>query len=233
MSDQADLDRLRAEYADRSARLAHSDRYSLFNTRHLFMVQQRQRQILRLLKREGLMPLDQTRILEVGCGRGEKLLEALSFGAAPDRLYGMDLLPDRLRVAHTLLPHLALACADGQHLPYASGSFDLVMQYTVLSSVLDDTIRQHIAGEMRRVLRSGGLILWYDFWLNPTNPQTRGIRKDEVRRLFPGCHCRFHRITLAPPVARRMAPASWLLAATLEKFRLLNTHYLAAIRPLT
>jgi hypothetical protein len=38
-------------------------------------------------------------------------------------------------------------------------------------------------------------------WLNPTNPQTRGIRPAEIRRLFPDCKYHFERITLTPPGA--------------------------------
>ena len=86
-----------------------------------------------------------------------------------------------------------------------------------------------MAAEMRRVLRPGGLIVWYDFWTNPTNPQVRGIRPDEVRRLFPGCRCQFRRVTLAPPLARRLVRLSWTSALLLEKLRLLNTHDLAII----
>jgi hypothetical protein len=85
---------------------------------------------------------------------------------------------------------------------------------------------------MMRVVKRNGLILSYDFWLNPSNPQTRGLRPDEIRRLFPGCRFEFHRITLAPPIARRLVPASWLLCAFLEKLKIFNTHYLVAIRPL-
>ena len=77
---QHDLDRLRAEYADRERRLAGSDIYSPFNTAHLFMTQQRQRVTLKTLRRFGFYPLDQRRILEVGCGRGGVLLEYLSYG---------------------------------------------------------------------------------------------------------------------------------------------------------
>ncbi|MFM8320013.1 MAG: hypothetical protein ACKOC5_03775 [Chloroflexota bacterium] len=36
-----DLDRLRKEYADREKRFAGDDRYSLFNTANLFLIQQR------------------------------------------------------------------------------------------------------------------------------------------------------------------------------------------------
>ena len=85
---------------------------------------------------------------------------------------------------------------------------------------------------MMRVVKAGGLILSYDFWLNPTNPQTRGIRPSEIRRLFPGCRFEFQRITLAPPIARRSVPISWLLSAFLEKLSLFNSHYLVAIQPI-
>ena len=77
------------------------------------------------------------------------------------------------------------------------------------------------------------MILSYDFWLNPTNPQTRGIRPAEIKQLFPNCHYEFHRITLAPPLARRLAPVSWGLCLFLESLKIFNTHYLVAIRPNT
>jgi len=85
---------------------------------------------------------------------------------------------------------------------------------------------------MLRVLKPNGIILWYDFWLNPTNPQTRGIRPKEIRELFPNCNFEFHKITLAPPIARRIVPLSWGLALFLEGLKIFNSHYLVVIRPL-
>jgi SAM-dependent methyltransferase len=233
MPESADLRRLRAEYAARSHRLAHSHLYSPFNPSHLFAAQQRQRATLSLLRRQGFASLQDCAVLELGCGTGGVLLEYLAYGAAPTRLHGADLLPDRLKDAHRKLPGLPLACADGQNLPYAAANFDLVMQYTAFSSILDQTVKANLAGEMMRVLKPEGLVLWYDFWLNPSNPQTKGIRPAEVRRLFPGCRYEFHRITLAPPLARRLVPFSWTLCVLLESLRLFNSHYLAAIRPLS
>ena len=84
---------------------------------------------------------------------------------------------------------------------------------------------------MRRVLKPGGLILSYDFWLNPLNRQTRGIRPKEIREYFPDSQYSFERITLAPPLAGRLVPLSWTGALTLEALGIFNTHYLAAIRP--
>ncbi|MCL4562620.1 MAG: class I SAM-dependent methyltransferase [Chloroflexi bacterium] len=226
----SDLDRLRAEYASRKDRLAASDLYSPFNTANLFISQQRQRLTLKLLRENGFYPLDPLDILEVGCGTGGILLEYHSFGAHPENTHGVDLLPARLRDAHQHLPGSPILCADGQFLPLPSHFYDLVLQYTVFTSIFDDTIKMKIASEMLRVLKPGGMILWYDFWLNPTNKQTRGIRPAEIRRLFPGCRFDFHKVTLAPPVARRLAPVSWILALLLEKISLLNSHYLAVIR---
>jgi SAM-dependent methyltransferase len=231
LSNADDLQRLRRHYAGRRHTLAGSDRYSPFNPAHLFAIQQRQRAVLALLRRHGLDTLGRRQILELGCGSGGVLLELLGYGAAPRCLHGTDLLLDRVVEGHTRLPHLPLSCSDGQHLPYAGHSFDLVLQYTVFSSVLDDTIKANLAREMRRVLRPGGAILWYDFWLNPTNRQTRGIRPAEIRRLFPNCRIEFQRITLAPPLTRGLIRLSWILCQILEKINVFNTHYLALIRP--
>ncbi len=225
-----DLNRLRTEYAAIETRLADSNPYSLFNPAYLFTVQQRQRAVLKLLRRYGFYPLTNRRIFELGCDRGGILLECLGYGATPRRLHGTDLLPDRIRDAHARLPHLPLTCADGQHLPYQPGVFDLVLQYTVFTSILDDEIKANLARELLRVVKPHGLILWYDFWLNPTNQQTRGIRPVEIRRLFPRCRFEFHRITLAPPICRRLTPVSWLLAYLLEQLKIFNTHYLIAIQ---
>lgn len=226
-----DLDRLRTEYARRQQEGTGPERYSLFHPGQLFMIQQRQRALLALLRREGFSSLANKRILEVGCGSGGVLREFLWYGATPTLLHGAELLEWRVAEAKAATPHLPLSLADGQHLPYADASFDLVAQFTVFSSILDQQVKATIAAEMRRIVKPNGLILWYDFWTNPLNPQTRGVRKTEIRALFPHCQFRFQRITLASPLARWLGPSSWLACYLLESLRAFNTHYLAAIRP--
>ncbi len=225
-----DLDRLRLEYADRSRRLAGRDLYSPFNPAALFALQQRQRQTLRLLRQIGLHDLKGLRILEMGCGSGGVLIEYLACGARPENLHGLDLLPDRLEEARRRLPASPLICADGQRLPYPDASFDLALQYTAFSSLLDEQVRRRIAGELLRTLRPGAWLIWYDFWLNPSNPQARGIRPAEVRSLFPRCKFLFRKVTLAPPISRRIVPVSWILGLFLERLGLFNSHYLSAIQ---
>ena len=227
-----DIARLRKEYEDRKSRLAGRDMYSWFNHSNLFALHQRQRAILATLKKNGFINLPGISILEMGCGNGGVLTEYLEFGALPENIHGVDLLFDRLVHAHHILPGSGIANADGRFLPFPSRIFDLVLQSTAISSILDPELRRNICADMLRVLKPGGIILSYDFWLNPTNRQTHGIRPAEIRRSFPNCSYEFHKITLAPPLARRIVPISWILALTLEKLTIFNSHYLVAIRPL-
>jgi ubiquinone/menaquinone biosynthesis C-methylase UbiE len=225
-----DVARLREEYKDRKRRFAGSDVYSWFNKANLFTLHQRQRAILAALKKNGFTDLPGLFILEMGCGSGGVLSEYLEFGALPENLYGVDLLFDRLLLAHKTLPNSGFANADGQALPFPDRTFDLVLQFTAISSILAPEIRRIICANMLRVLKPGGMILSYDFWLNPTNPQTRGLRPAEIRRLFPDCSYEFHKVTLAPPIARRIVPLSWIAALIMEKLSLFNSHYLGVIR---
>jgi ubiquinone/menaquinone biosynthesis C-methylase UbiE len=226
-----DITRLKDEYENRKQRFANKDIYSWFNKANLFTIHQRQRTILTALRNRNITDLSNLKIFEMGCGGGGVLTEFLNFGASPRNLYGMDLIADRLNHAHAQLPASHFVNADGQHMPFPAHSFDLVLQYTALSSILDSQLRQKIARDMQRVLKPNGIILWYDFWLNPTNPQTRGIRPAEIRSLFPNCNFKFHKSTLAPPIARRIVPFSWGLALLLEGLKIFNSHYIGVITP--
>jgi ubiquinone/menaquinone biosynthesis C-methylase UbiE len=227
----AELERLRAEYADRESRLRGKSTYSLSNPGQLFMVRSRQLEVLKVLARERFGTLENKDILEIGCGDGRILQDFVPLGAEPGRLYGVELLDAPLEKAKRLSPNLQWTKADAQALPFPNGRFDLVTQFTVFTSILDDQVKCAIALEMLRVLRRDGLILWYDFWWNPTNPQTRGIRAGEIRSLFPNCECSFRRVTLAPPISRLLAKYSWSACQFLESLRVLCSHYLVAIRP--
>lgn len=227
--EDADLARLQDAYADRARRLAGSDRYTPFNPVHLFTLQQRQRAVLKLLRKEGFAPLAGRAVLEVGCGAGCVLHEFLGYGADREGLHGTDLRPAAVMAARACLGELALTISDGQALPYPSAHFDLALQYTMFSSILEPAIKDALAAEMLRVLKPGGMLIWYDFIWNPANRQTRGITRAELRALFPGCRLHSRRITLAPPLARRLVGISWLLAAALERAGLFNSHLLAAI----
>jgi hypothetical protein len=81
------------------------------------------------------------------------LTEYLGFGASPENLHGADLLFDRLLHAHHTLPGSGFANADGQSLPYPSKTFDLVLQSTAISSILDPEIRRNICADMLNLFK--------------------------------------------------------------------------------
>jgi SAM-dependent methyltransferase len=144
----------------------------------------------------------------------------------------MDLLADRVGEARALCAQgVHLFCGSAAALPVPAASFDLVAQFTVFTSILDPDLRRQVASEMLRVVKPTGLILWYDFFFdNPKNVNVRGIARREIQRLFPGCSVKLRRVTLAPPLTRRLASRSWLACSLLEAIPLLRTHFLGVIR---
>lgn len=170
-------------------------------------------------------------VLDVGCGGGGELRNMIRYGAIPSNLHGIDLLPDRIAAARMLSPNIDFVCGDASKLPYEDESMDVVMQFTVFTSILEGKMKRDIAREMLRVLKRDGIILWYDFHTdNPANPNVRAVKKKEIYELFKNCEIYLKRTTLAPPIARAIAPFSNILCQILEKIPLLRTHYLGIVR---
>jgi ubiquinone/menaquinone biosynthesis C-methylase UbiE len=226
----SEINRLIIEYSERDKRLEGKDIYSSYNQGSLFLSQQRYRVVSRLLIKNKLTQLNELMILELGCGKGGVLLEMLGLGAKYNCIFGVDILKNKLKEARFQLPKTPLLNADGQKLPLKGSKFSIVIQFTAFSSILDSDVKRNMASEMLRVLKNDGLIIWYDFWTNPINRQTKGIRKNEIKDLFPECTYNFHKITLAPPITRKLVHISWILCMFLEKIKILNTHYLVAIK---
>lgn len=220
-----------ARYARRAAQAGLADLYRPLRPEVLLARQERERVLAALLRRHVSRPLDTLDALEVGCGHGDNLLELLRLGFAPERLVANELLPERAAAARARLPAaVRLLEGDATQLAWPDASFDLVVQSTVFSSLLDAAFRTRLAQCMWRWLRPGGAVLWYDFTVNnPRNPDVRGVPLAEVRRLFPGGRIDARRITLAPPIARRVVklhPGAWWLFNTLP---LLRTHVLVCV----
>lgn len=205
--------------------------YSFFDPANLFIVQQRDKGILSALKNEGITSLNDKKILDVGCGIGSELRNFVRYGASPENLYGIDLLKFRVDEANKINSNINIVCGDASHLPYEDSNFDIIIQFTMFTSILDKTMKKNIATEMLRVLKSHGIILWYDFRINnPKNPDVRGIKREEIYELFPNCEISLKKVTLAPPLTRAIATYSWIGCYLLEKIPLLRTHYLGIIK---
>ena len=218
-------------YARRATRGNGADLYSPLRAEVMLSRQQRQRVMLELLSRHATQPLEQLRVLEVGCGNGRNLLELASLGFDASRLVGNELLPERAAAARGQLPAAtAVHEGDAAALPFEEDSFDLVYQSTVFSSLLDRAFQQRLADVMWRWVRPGGAVLWYDFtYDNPRNPDVCGVPLSRVRALFPCARIDARRVTLAPPLSRRAARIHPTLCNVLNALPLLRTHLLCWI----
>jgi len=207
-----------------------ADLYSYFNKAALFINQGKERAILDILSICNIKNISHKKILDLGCGTGGVLRDFLRYGANPELCCGIDLLPERIEVAKKLSPNIDFRCGNAEKLPYKTNSFAILLSFTVFSSILDKDMKINIAHEMLRVIKSNGIILWYDFHMNnPQNRDVRGIKKNEIRRLFVNCDLRFNRITLAPPMVRIIAPYSFIICYLLEMINIFNTHYIGII----
>jgi ubiquinone/menaquinone biosynthesis C-methylase UbiE len=140
-------------------------------------------------------------------------------------------MPDRLERAKRRLPLADLHLGNAAQLPWASESFDLLSQILVFTNMFDPGLKRAVAQEMLRVLKPRGAVLWLDLRVNnPNNPQIRGLKKREVRELFPDCEVMLEPVLLAPPLARFVAPKAWFAAEILNAIPLLRTHYAGLIR---
>ena len=93
-------------------------------------------------------------ILDVGCGYGRTLIELHSLGYTS--LTGVDTsraMIERGRAEH---PQLDLRVVEGERLPFADESFDLVLLFAVLTSIPDLDCQDRLLEEVQRVLAPGG-----------------------------------------------------------------------------
>lgn len=106
---------------------------------------------------------ERLRLLDVACGTG-RTLHQLAMTHPAMQLHGVDLSPDYIRVARRRLadvPELTLAVENGEALPWADATFDVVTS-TYLFHELPRNARRNVVREMRRVVKPGGLLVLED-----------------------------------------------------------------------
>ncbi len=231
MSGRSESSAVRDRYARRAGSVKPGT-YSMLEPDVLLRVQERQREMVRLLVHvAGFPAVSEVDLLEVGCGTGGNLLEFLQLGFKPGNLQGIELLEDRAAIARAVLPPaLELHVIDACDASIPPVSQDIVFQSVVFSSLLDDRYQAVLARRMWEWVRPGGGILWYDFTMdNPRNPDVRGVPVRRIRELFPLGRMIARRVTLAPPLARRLARMNPVLCHLAAALPFLRTHVLCWI----
>jgi ubiquinone/menaquinone biosynthesis C-methylase UbiE len=230
MERHSEVDRLQEVYREYAVRGFGQSKWSPANKGNQAAWDECQRKLRELLQRTGLFPLENRRILDVGCGSGERLAAFEDWGARPENLFGVDLIPERIRAARENHPRLTFELANAEVLPFGEGGFDLVTVFTVFTSILDRQMTANICREIVRALVPGGAVVWYDFRMNsPFNRHVRGISRNQIQNLFPGFKMNLEAISLLPPLARRLGPLTDLLYAPLNSIPFLRSHYLGIL----
>ena len=206
-------------------------RYSPIDPYVCMVCQEKERAIIRWIHVAGLAPVGERRVVEIGCGGGGNLLQFIHLGFRPENLVGNELLEDRASQARHVLPVATeIFVGDASELDLEDQTFDVILQSTVFSSILDDRFQEKLAERMWKLAKPGGGVLWYDFvYNNPHNPDVRGVPVRRVRELFPDGIMRVWRLTLAPPLGRFVTKVWPRFYTWLNVFPFLRTHVLCWI----
>lgn len=229
MQKLTEVEEVRARYDRRRA--LHENTYSMLNPAVYMGVQERQRALIRIVRNLSFAISD-ARVLEIGCGSGANLNELLRLGFQPKNLVGNELLEERASAARkSLSSQIEVIEGDACGLQLPEGSFDIVYQSTVFTSILDREFQQKLANKMWKLTKSGGGILWYDFiYDNPKNPDVKGVSVQRIKELFPDSrNMKFWKVTLAPPISRGVTKIHPGLYNIFNLLPCLRTHVLGWI----
>lgn len=240
-------DRIKTMYKKLSSS-AWAKRWTYLNDTALHIYQERERLILRTIKKYGHSDIRSKVILDIGCGNGWMLQEFVKYGADPTKLHGIDIRDEAIHSAvfNGKFGHnIHFLMADALNIPYADSVFDVILVFTLFSSIPNISQRYGIAIEIMRVLKPGGIAIVYDMNANVKNPLKRIplirrmfshnpnmkiITKKEMKDMFSKCNLEFKTLTthwyLLAPVLR----FSRFIAVILDMIPLLQTHYLITIR---
>lgn len=223
---EAELARIQQAYS--TMNVDADQRYARTRADVYLGIQERHRGMIKLL---GNRPLHLQKLLEVGCGDGANLLELIQLGFSPENLTGNDLRPEVLQTAaNRLASGVTLLEGDACALDMPAAELDMVLLSTVFSSILDLDLRAHLADCIWAWLKPGGAVLWYDFAVdNPNNQFVRGVSIQMLKKLFPHGHLQMRRVTLAPPIARRVTRWHPGLYTVFNSLPVLRTHRLCLI----
>jgi SAM-dependent methyltransferase len=107
-------------------------------------------------------PMEETRVLDVGCGVGRSTRLLLEFGLRPENIMGIDLRSTAVEHARRLNPAIPFRTVKGFDDWPVESEFDLCLQCTVFSSIPGVERRELTARMMAKAVGHKGFIFWWD-----------------------------------------------------------------------
>jgi ubiquinone/menaquinone biosynthesis C-methylase UbiE len=220
--------RIQTAYAERD-RTHKSNRGNPGRQRQL---RDRDSMLERIVAQQFGYPLSQCRVLDIGCGNGNVLRWFHERGAKPENLFGIDLAPNRIKMARETFPTFTFHEGNAEQLNFPDNWFDLVLAFTVFSSMFDIGMARNVARSIERVLTSRGVVIWYDLrYPNPWNQSIRAMTRSRIREIFPSFELQLESSTLLPPVARQLGRFTGGTYSLLDSIPILHAHYIGLLRP--
>jgi hypothetical protein len=194
-----ELENIKYRYEKRKRKKLKESFYFIY-----YMKCERERKYYEILKNK-FSSFENLKIMEIGAGSGDNLLAFKRFGFKWENIYANELLDDRVKILKENLLTNNIYPGNALDLHFKN-FFDIVLQSTVFTSILDIKFKRELAKKLLMMTKENGLILWYDFKVdNPYNKDVKGISKEEIKKLFKDAKkIRFHSVTLAPPLGRRV-----------------------------
>jgi len=185
---------------------------------------------------EYLGEIKDKRVLEIACGRGGFCRLLAERGAV---ISGADFSGGALRVAShhaaqngSPATHLNFTQADAQRLPFATGSFDVVISCETIEHLPDP---QAALAEMARVCRRGGLL----YLTAPNYANAMGLyylyARGRKQKATPGGDQPFDRVFLFPQIRKMVRRAGWRIVrkdGTVHQFPVWPGHNPVAVSAL-
>ena len=224
-----EIEEIKRRYETREKK---SWRYNIVDPWMFKSEQEKEIAIIKWIKTCSILPLEEIKLLEIGCGNGGNLLQFLRLGFSPENLIGNELLEERFIASRNKLPEkLKLIQGNALDLNFETLQFNVVFQSMVFSSILDEKFKLQLAKTMWGWVKEGGGILWYDFiYNNPWNKDVKGISYNKVKEYFPKGSNKKWKITLAPPLSRVVTKIHPSFYNILNLFPFLRTHILCWIQ---
>lgn len=225
-----ELNRIKGIYSQKDK--TNEATYNIMDPAVYMNFQERERALIRWLNFAGFGNVKNLKLLEIGCGFGDNLLQFIKLGFLPENLAGNELMEERITIAKKKLPEtVKIFSGDASALNLPVEYYDIVFQSMVFSSILNTELRKELAEKLWSLVKPGGGVLSYDMAFNsPKNKDIMKFSKKIISTLFPSKEVKYWRITLAPPVARLVTKVNPGLYTVFNIFPIVRTHQLCWIK---
>ena len=221
-----EIAQIKARYSKRNDSIYQTDDKHFYSG--LYIAKEREIEYACMVRKIFGQDLSTKKMIEIGADSGSNLLSFNKLGIKWENIYANELLEERYSVLRERFPNSTCTLGDALDLEYRE-TFDIVFQSLVFTSILDQDFRKQLASKMFDMLKQGGIIISYDFtYNNPKNKDVLKLTKKDIKKLFPQCReIKFKRVTLAPPISRKVGRFYDIVNFL---FPFLRTHLIAVIK---